>query len=97
LLSEELTSLQGRFREVGVTCEGPAQLPTPWPEAWLTPETSGAVTRFVVTDYAEDRTLAQIDAMFPRSRGLSLEPMSLRSIFITLAKSRRDSSTGAAL
>jgi ABC-2 type transport system ATP-binding protein len=87
--SEELTSLQGRFREVGVTCEAAAQLPTPWPTAWLNPETSGAVARFVVSDFAEDRTLAEIDAMFPRSRGLSVEPMSLRSVFVTLAKSRR--------
>src|SRR5215469_2434686 len=67
--SEELGSLQGRFREVGVTCEGSAQIPAPWPEAWLNPETSGAVLRFVVSDYAEERTLPQIDAMFPRSRG----------------------------
>jgi ABC-2 type transport system ATP-binding protein len=85
----KLTSLEDRFGEVGLTCEGSAQVPTPWPEAWLKPETSGAVVRFVVSDYAEDRTLAQIDAMFPRSRGLSVEPMSLRSIFVTLAKSRR--------
>ena len=87
--SEELTSLQDRFREVGVTCEGSAQVPTRWPEAWLKPGASGAVVRFVVTDYAEDRTLPQIGVMFPDCRGLSVEPMSLRSIFVSLAKSRR--------
>lgn len=87
--SEELTWLQERFREVEVTCEGSAQVPTAWPKAWLKPETSGAVVRFVVSDYAEDRTTAKIEAMFPRSRGVSFEPMSLRSIFVSLAKSRR--------
>jgi ABC-2 type transport system ATP-binding protein len=87
--SEELTSLQARFREVEVTCDRPAQQPAPWPEAWLKPETSSAVVRFVVRDYAEHTTLAQIDALFPRSRGLSVEPMSLRSVFVTFAKSRR--------
>ena len=87
--SEELTSLQERFREVEVTCDGSAQVPTPWPEVWLKPETLGAVVRFVITDYAEDRTRPQISAMFPDCRGLSVEPMSLRSIFVSLAKSRR--------
>ena len=89
VFSEELSSLQERFREVAVTCEGPAQTPTPWPEAWLKPETSSAVVRFVVTDYTEDRSPQQIKAKFSGCRDLSVEPMSLRSIFVTLAKSRR--------
>lgn len=87
--SEELTSLQGRFREIEVTCEGPATIPASWPEAWLKPETSSAVVRFVVTDYAEDTTPQQLKSMFPGRRDLSVQPMSLRSIFVTLAKSRR--------
>jgi ABC-2 type transport system ATP-binding protein len=87
--SEELASLQARFREVEVTCASPAQLPAPWPQAWLKPETSSAVIRFVATDYAEDRTSQQVKAMFPACRDLSIQPMSLRSIFVTLAKARR--------
>jgi ABC-2 type transport system ATP-binding protein len=87
--SEELTSLQGRFREVEVTCEDAAQAPPSWPDAWLKPETSSAVVRFVVTDYADDKTPEQIRSMFPACRDLSMQPMSLRSIFINLAKSRR--------
>jgi ABC-2 type transport system ATP-binding protein len=87
--SEELTSLQERFREIEVTCDGEAQPPSPWPQAWLKPETSSAVVRFVVTDYAEGTTPQQIRTMFPACRDLSIQPMSLRSIFVTLAKSRR--------
>jgi ABC-2 type transport system ATP-binding protein len=87
--SEELASLQGRFREVEVTCEDAAQTPPSWPESWLKPETTSAVVRFVVTDYADDRTPEQIKAMFPNCRDLLMQPMSLRSIFINLAKSRR--------
>src|SRR3974390_2740288 len=41
--SEELTSLQERFREIEVTCDAPPQLPHPWPDAWLKHETSSAV------------------------------------------------------
>jgi ABC-2 type transport system ATP-binding protein len=87
--SEELVSLQDRFREVEVTCDGPAHAPASWPEAWLKPETSSAVIRFVVTDYAEDGTPQQVRSLFPACRDLSVQPMSLRSIFISLAKARR--------
>jgi ABC-2 type transport system ATP-binding protein len=87
--SEELASLQDRFREVEVTCDGPAQLPAPWPEAWLKPDTSSAVFRFVVTDYADEKTPEQVKMMFPTCRGLSIQPMSLRAIFVNLAKARR--------
>ena len=54
--SEELASLQDCFREVEVTCDEPVQVPSPWPEEWLKPQTSSAVVRFVVTDYPEDKT-----------------------------------------
>jgi ABC-2 type transport system ATP-binding protein len=87
--SEELTSLQDRFREVEVTCDEPMQPPSSWPEAWLKPETSSAVVRFVVTNYADDETPQQVKAMFPNCRGLSIQPMSLRAIFVNLAKARR--------
>ena len=87
--SEELASLQDRFREVEVTCEGLPRVPTSWPEAWFKPETSSAVVRFVVTDFADDITPEQIKTMFPGCRDLSIQPMSLRSIFVSLAKSRR--------
>lgn len=87
--SEELASLQDRFREVEVTCDGPAIAPASWPEAWLKAETSDAVARFVVTDYAEDRTPQRVRSLFPACRDLSMQPMSLRSIFISLAKARR--------
>jgi hypothetical protein len=43
----------------------------------------------VVTDYADDKTPEQVKSMFPACRDLSMQPMSLRSIFINLAKSRR--------
>jgi ABC-2 type transport system ATP-binding protein len=87
--SEELTSLQDRFREVEVTCDEPVQVPSSWPEAWLKPETSSAVVRFVVTDYTDDETPQEVKTMFPTCRSLSIQPISLRAIFVNLAKARR--------
>src|SRR5215469_12655273 len=71
--SEELASLQEHFREIEVTCEGPTQAPSPWPKAWLKPETANSVVRFVVTDYGEDKTAQQVKALFPDCRDLSIE------------------------
>ncbi|HVN20146.1 MAG TPA: ABC transporter ATP-binding protein [Dongiaceae bacterium] len=87
--SEELASLQNRFREVEITRDEVAAMPSPWYEGWLNPESSGAVVRFIVADYSEDRTPQQLKAMFPSGRNLSVQPMSLRAIFINLAKSHR--------
>ena len=82
-LSEDLPSLQARFREVEVT--GPCDLPTDWPEGWMKPATAGVVTRFIVSRYAEDATPHQIQALFPGCLRWEAHPMSLRNIFIALA------------
>jgi ABC-2 type transport system ATP-binding protein len=84
--AEELASLQGRFREVEVTCETPPSLPPLWPSEWLRPDYSDRVVRFVVTTYSEDSTPAQIRALFPSCRDWNARPLPLRSIFTALAK-----------
>ncbi|HEX4810703.1 MAG TPA: ABC transporter ATP-binding protein [Bryobacteraceae bacterium] len=81
--SEELTSVQARFREVEIT--GPAEMPVSWPTGWLRPATSGAVTRFVVSTFAEERTPEQIESFFPDCRAWEARPMSLRAIFTSMA------------
>jgi len=43
----------------------------------------------VVADYAEDSSPQQLKAMFPGCRDLAVRPLTLRSIFINLAKSYR--------
>ena len=87
--SEELASVQRRFREIEVICEEPPSLPPRWPSEWLRPEHSDRVVRFVVTTYSEDSTPAQIRALFPSCRDWNARPLPLRSIFTALAKSFR--------
>jgi ABC-2 type transport system ATP-binding protein len=84
--SEEMTALSARFREVEVTLDQAPELPANWPSAWLRPETSAAVVRFVESQFDEVRTMAEIRKMFGEPRGVSLTPMALRSIFVALAK-----------
>jgi len=83
--SEELTVLTGRFREMEVTLSEPA-LPAPWPAHWLRPEASPAVVRFIETHFDPERTFAEIQLLFRGVSNIEANPMPLRSIFVTLAR-----------
>ena len=89
VFSEEMTALSGRFREVQVTFEAPQPLPPGWPAAWLHPQTSAAVLRFVETAFDPERSERQIRALFPCARDIDFQPMPLRAIFVALAKAGR--------
>jgi ABC-2 type transport system ATP-binding protein len=84
--SEELNSLVERFREVEVTFGSPPALPANWPAAWMQPETSAAVLRFVDSHFDGEQTALEIRTRFTGIRNVAFNPMSLRSIFVTLAK-----------
>jgi ABC-2 type transport system ATP-binding protein len=86
-LSEEMTSLIARFREVEVMVDSPP-LDRPWPAHWLRPETSPALVRFVETHFDAERTTAEIRKLFGEVRNISANPMPLRAIFVTLARDR---------
>ncbi len=87
--SEELEALSGRFREITLTFGDAPGIPAAWPSCWLKPETSGAVVRFIDTQFDEERTVAQVRSVFPGVRDMAVNGMPLRSIFVTLAKSSR--------
>src|SRR5580700_2000831 len=87
-LSEEMTSLTARFREVEVMVDSPPLVPLdrPWPAHWLRPETSPALVRFVETHFDAERTTAEIRRLFGDVRNISANPMPLRAIFVTIAR-----------
>jgi ABC-2 type transport system ATP-binding protein len=87
--SEELATLTGRFREAELTFDDPPQLPDKWPETWMQPGSSGAVVRFVESRFDQERTCFDIQQLFGDSCDVSFTPMSLRSIFLAMAKSGR--------
>jgi ABC-2 type transport system ATP-binding protein len=84
--SEELNSLVQRFREVEVTFGTPPALPVDWPADWMQPETSAAVLRFVDSHFNREQTSMAIQCRFTGIRNVAFSPMSLRAIFVTLAK-----------
>jgi ABC-2 type transport system ATP-binding protein len=89
--SEEVTSLSQRFREVELTLDPQSTSPQNMPSTWIQFSASPAVVRFIDTRFDEDRTTAEIRKVFGEVRNLTFTPMSLRSIFLAMAKSERDS------
>ena len=88
LFSEEMSSLTERFREIEVIVD---QLPTAmtgerWPAHWLRAEISPALVRFVETQFHPQRTGEQVREVFTCAQNVSVAPMALRSIFLTLAR-----------
>jgi len=96
LFSEELFSLTGRFRDVTVTLAGPSTLPPNFPPSWLQVEASDSVVRFVHSDYKDAAASAEFATYFPSTRDIAVDAMSLRSIFLSIAKSGRIHDASAA-
>ena len=93
--AEEMTSLSARFREIEVTLDQPPTTqpgPLPpnrdWPTHWLRPEAAAGLVRFVETRFEPERTTTEIHRLFGAVRNVSVNPMSLRAIFLTLARTR---------
>jgi ABC-2 type transport system ATP-binding protein len=98
VLSEEMTTLTTRFREVEVTL-GEFQAidrQQHWPERWLRPEISAALVRFIDTSYDPELTAAEVRERFRDIRDISARPVPLRTIFVTMARSSRRITKGAA-
>jgi ABC-2 type transport system ATP-binding protein len=87
--SEEMTSLADRFREIEITPAISSQPRASWPGTWLNAEQSATVVRFVDSQFDQERTIAEVHRLFGNTERISVSPMPLRSIFVTLAKAGR--------
>jgi ABC-2 type transport system ATP-binding protein len=88
--SEELTALSDRFREVELTFDSPPSIPDKVPDEWMHLNSSAVVLRFVDSDFDKEKTDAQIRNLFGDVRNATFGPMSLRSIFLAMARARRE-------
>jgi ABC-2 type transport system ATP-binding protein len=87
--SEALADLSSRFREVEVTIAGPATASRDWPATWLRVETSPALVRFVDSQFDVERTGRDVRHLLGDGARMETTAMSLRAIFVTLAKQAR--------
>jgi ABC-2 type transport system ATP-binding protein len=86
LFSEEMSSLATRFREVEFVTDTPLPLLSPLPASWLHPKSSGAIVRFIDSRFDERNTPADIQLIFPNAKDFQFRPLSLRSIFLAMAR-----------
>lgn len=88
--SEELTTLVERFREVQLTFDTPPRLPKTAPNTWMHLSTSAAVIRFIDSRFDAEKTTTEVRNVLGEARNVAFTPMSLRSIFLAMAKAGRD-------
>lgn len=86
--SEEMSSLATRFREVVVTLAQAPAVPAKTPKSWLQPAAAGATFQFVESQFDSERTSAEIQSAFGQVRDVTYTPMTLRSIFLAMAKTK---------
>jgi ABC-2 type transport system ATP-binding protein len=85
-LAEPVSSLLGRFRQVDVAVDVAAALPASLPSSWLLPAAEGRVVRFVESQFEEAALGEKVRALLPGARDIGTQPMSLRNIFVALAR-----------
>ena len=86
LFSEEMSSLANRFREVEIATESAVPLPSPLPASWLQPKSLGALVRFIDSRFDEQKSPADIQRLFPNAKGVQFRALSLRAIFLAIAR-----------
>lgn len=87
-LHETTDTLTSRFRRIETT-QSNETIPEKLPDSWLDIQQSGRVIRFTESRYNDSDFSHKFNATFPDSQKPSVSPMSLREIFVTLAKTFR--------
>jgi ABC-2 type transport system ATP-binding protein len=87
--SDEMPALVERFREVEITFDAAPALPQ-LPASWMRVSSSAAVVQFIESRFDPERTSAEIRNLLGEPRSVTFTPMSLRSIFLAMARSGRD-------
>lgn len=88
-LDESAEDLQSRFRAVEIVLNGEDPDAQAFPKSWLNVETAGRVLRFTDSRYAESELNAAVAKHLPAAKQLQAKPMTLREIFVSLARTYR--------
>jgi ABC-2 type transport system ATP-binding protein len=88
--SEELSSLASRFRQVELALGASPLQHGALPESWMHLDVSNSTVRFIESRYDEGRTASDIVQVFADAGNATYTPMSLRSIFLAIARGTRE-------
>jgi ABC-2 type transport system ATP-binding protein len=88
--SEELRSLASRFRQIELALDAPALLHGALPDSWMHLDVSNSTVRFIESRYDQARTPSDILQVFGDVENATYTSMSLRSIFLAIARHTRE-------
>jgi ABC-2 type transport system ATP-binding protein len=88
-LDESAEDLQARFRSVEIVLSGGTESAAQFPETWLNVEMAGRVLRFTDSRFQETELNSAVAKYFPSAGQMNAQPMSLREIFVALARTYR--------
>jgi ABC-2 type transport system ATP-binding protein len=88
-LSEEMPSLNARFRQVEAIFDAPIAVPVNLPASWTQVSSTDHTLQFVETRFSQESAAAAVAQLFGTPRDITFTPMSLRAIFLALAKTSR--------
>lgn len=88
-LCEQVSSLQARFRKVEAVLPSEGGDPGQVPESWLLVDRAGHRLSFVETQYSNGNTEQDLQRRIPGCEQIVVNPMSLREIFLALARTYR--------
>jgi ABC-2 type transport system ATP-binding protein len=88
-LQEDVEALQNRFRSVELWFDKDATLPENLPAEWLNPQAAGRTLRFTSSNHDEAADHSLLDKFFPPATRQEIRRMTLREIFVALARSYR--------
>lgn len=92
-LSEPIEKLQSRFRKVTARVPETGALPSSLPPSWMGIEKEGTALQFIESSF-EEGTLEERVRKFWPAASVTAAPLSLREIFVAMAKTFRMTSGG---
>lgn len=98
VFSEKTDELKRRFRRIEVRTEGMPELPTGYPSSWLLPEVREGSVTWIDSSFDELRSREQLREHFVGDFTVTIEEMTLRSIFVAVARihgAQSESAVGA--
>ncbi len=87
VLNESVDQLLGAYRKVSVTLSDSEPSLENLPPHWLTAHQEGRLLTFVDSQHHDSEFETEARAHFPGLQNLSLEPLSLREIYLVIARS----------
>ena len=88
-LSEDVPSIRSRFREVEITFDAPVTIPDDRPSHWLQVSAAENTLRFVDSAFQQETLHSEILQGFGSIQHATFNPMTIRNIFLAVAKSAR--------